>query len=692
MGTAAAPAASSRVDPEPDPAATPGPALVLPVVDALPRLAAFALTALGLVGTPLLLLDRFDRLPVLLGAGALLVLMEAGWQLTVRREGRAGWRVVVASLLAVLVAALSVGLNTRSHSQHLLVDGDPAVYAVSGQLLAETGSLRIDTGSETVFGGVPSLNYAGAGFDAYDDETVVRPSFMHLLPQALAVASWIGGPQALLWANAWIAGFALLAVFSFGARLTGRPEWSLAAMTGLALTLPQQHFSRDTFSELPAQLLVFAGLMLLYDAVRARRAVPALLAGLVLGASCLARIDAFFYLVPLLMLATVLVIAGAARVATALAAGVAAGAALGYVDLRVGSPAYLGLQKENLDLIFLALAAVAVVCAVLVAGRRWSLRLWHAVSGRALAASVSGVLVLLSCYAAFVRPHVETGRNLPPDQPTAVEALQLQAGLPSDPLRSYDEMTVHWLSWYLGPAAVGLGLLALVVLVWRSLRRQPSEQAGRSALALLGFLLLFGASTALYLWRPSIIPVHYWALRRFLPVTIPGLLLLAACLVPAVRGRWRYPVGAAVAAALLAPAVFLQDHVTEREYVPMLSVTEQLCEQLQPDDAVLLIGGGQLATGMPQTLQAFCGVPVAVVDGTTTLADVTAVAGAARAAGRRLVLLSPTQAPGVTDGPVPGDFQPVVQEVVSVVALSLVERPQGPYEFEFTVWRAVPTP
>jgi hypothetical protein len=122
----------------------------------------------------------------------------------------------------VLVAALSVGLNVRSHSQHLLVDGDPAVYAVSGQLLAETGSLRIDTASETVFGGVPSLNYAGAGFDAYDDETVVRPSFMHLLPQALAVASWIGGPQALLWANAWIAGFALLAVFCFGARLTGR--------------------------------------------------------------------------------------------------------------------------------------------------------------------------------------------------------------------------------------------------------------------------------------------------------------------------------------------------------------------------------------------------------------------------------------------------------------------------------------
>jgi hypothetical protein len=671
--------------------------VVLPLVDALPRLAAFALVALGLVGTPLMLLDRFDRLPVLLGGGLVLVLLELAWQLTLRRGSprapRPGWPVVVASLLAVLVAAGSVGLNTRSHSQHLLVDGDPAVYAVTGQLLAETGSLRIDTESTTVFGGVPSLNYAGAGFDAYDDETVVRPSFLHLLPQALAVASWIGGPQALLQANAWIAGFALLAVFCFGARLTGRPEWSLVAMTALALTLPQQHFSRDTFSELPAQLLVFAGLFLLYDAVRSRLAVPALLAGLVLGVSCLARIDAFFYLVPLLMLATVLVIAGLVRVAGALVAGVAVGAGLGYVVLRIGSPAYLGLQSENLDLILLALAATAVGCAALVAGRRWSRALWRAVHGRVLATSVSGVLVLLSCYAAFVRPRVETGRNLPPTQPTAVEVLQLRAGRRSDPLRSYDELTLQWLTWYLGVAAVALGLLALVVLVWRSLRRQPSERDGRQVLALLGFLLLFGASTTLYLWRPSIIPVHYWATRRFLPVTIPGLLLLAVWLVPAARGRWRYPVGAAVAAALLVPPwFFLKGHLTEREYVPMLAVTERLCEVLEPDDAVVLVGGGSLATGMPQTLRAFCGVPVAVVDNTTTLADVATLADSARAVGRRLVLLSPTEAPTVADGAVPGEFRPVVDEVVSVVALTLYERPQGPYEFDFAVWRAVAAP
>jgi len=82
-------------------------------------------------------------------------------------------------------------------------------------------------------------------------------------------------------------------------------------------------------------------------------------------------------------------------------------------------------------------------------------------------------------------------------------------------------------------------------------------------------------------------------------------------------------------------------------------------------------------------------VPVAVVDTATTLADVTAVADAAQAAGKRLVLLSAIEAPGVVDGRVPGEFVQVVDEVVSVVALSLVERPTGPYEFDLDVWRAV---
>jgi hypothetical protein len=668
------------------------PSPVLGAVDVLPRLAAFFLVALGLVGTPLMLLGRFDRLPVLLGTAVGIVLLELAW-----RRGRPAQQAVsrgtaVVSLLALLVVAVSTGANARWSSQHLLVDGDPAVYAVTGQLLADTGGLEIPTGSEEVFGGVAALNYAGAGFDADAEESVVRPSFMHLLPQVLAVASWAGGPRALLWSNAVLSGLALLAVFAFGARLLGRPGWALVAMTALALSLPQQHFSRDTFSEIPAQLLVFAGLALLLDAIARRRGLlPALCAGLVLGVSCIARIDAFFYLVPLVAFAAVLALAGRGRAAAGLTGGVAVGALVGYADLRIGSPFYLGLQKENLDLIFLALAATVVGCAIALALGRRTRALWDRLHGRALAGGVTAVVVLLSGYAGLVRPYVETGRNLSPEQPTAVASLQEQAGLAVDPLRSYDELSLQWLSWYLGPAAVTLGLLGFAVLVWRALRRQPSSAQARLALGGLAFLLLFGASTALYLWRPSIIPVHYWATRRFLPVTIPGLLLLAAWLAAAVRGRWRLPVGALVAVSLLVPPlVFLRGHVTEREYVPMLAVTEQICDALEPDDAVVLLGGGRLPTGLPQTVGVFCGVPVAVVDRDTTSTDLATVQQAVQGVGRRLVLLGALPDPQLADGPYTADFRPVVDVPVSVVALSLTGRPDERFVFPMTVFLARP--
>jgi hypothetical protein len=668
------------------------PVPVLPLVDALPRLAAFFLVALGLVGTPLMLVGQFRPLPVVLLGGALLVALELAWRRVAPRPSHSSRSTAVVSLLALLVAALSTAANARWGSQHLLVDGDPAVYAVTGQLLASTGALEIETLRQSVFGGVPSFNHAGAGFDANADESVVLPSFMHLLPQALAVASWVGGPQALLWMNAVLSGAALLAVFAFAARFLGRPLWALGAMTALAVSLPQLHFSRDTFSEIPAQLLVFAGLALVHDAVSRRRdaLLPGLVPGLVLGVSCLARIDAFFYLVPLTVLVTVLALAGARLLAAGLAAGVALGAVLGYVDLRVGSPNYLGLQSEKLNLIFAALGLTVLVCAAALVWRRRAVALWERVRGRTLAAAVAGTVALLSAFAWFVRPHVQEARGLSPRQPTAVASLQEAAGLPVDPLRSYDELSLEWLTWYLGPVAVALGLVGFTALVYRTLVRHRTPAEARAALAGLAFLLVFGASTALYVWRPSIIPVQYWATRRFLPVTIPGLLVCAAWLAAAVpRPRARAVVGAVVAVALLLPPLlFLRGHATEREYVPMLAITEQLCEELRPDDAVVLLGGGRIATGLPQTLQIFCEVPVAVVDAETTRAELAAAADAAADEGRRLVLLSPVPDPVVADGPVDAEFEKAVDLSVSVVALELTGRPDERFTFPMTLYLA----
>ncbi|MBW3631309.1 MAG: hypothetical protein KY464_18755 [Gemmatimonadetes bacterium] len=155
------------------------------------------------------------------------------------------------------------------------------------------------------------------------------------------------------------------------------------------------------------------------------------------------------------------------------------------------------------------------------------------------------------------------------------------------------------------------------------------------------------------------------------------------------RERVRAAVGAFVAAVLLLPPLaFPVGHVTEREYVPMLAVTEQLCAALEPDDAVVLLGGSRIATALPQTISSFCGVPVAVIDSTTTPDQLTEVARSAQEAGKRLVYLSPTPEPVLAAGPVPGEFRPVVDVTVSVVALSLLGRPDERFAFPLTIFLA----
>ena len=676
---------------------------VLALVDAVPRLAGLAVTSLGVVGTPLLLLDAFHPLPVLAGAGVLLVGLELAWRRYLPRPGPATRRTAVVSLLALLVAVVFAGANARYASQHLLVDGDPAVYAVTGQLLADDGSIVQHTRAQELFGGGERLNYAGTGFDADADESTVRPSFMHLLPEVLAVASWVGGPAALLRANAVLAGLALLAVFACGARLIG-PAWSLLAMLALGLLLPEQHFSRDAFSEIPSQLLLFAGLTLLVDVIRRRdrrrNPVPVgVVAGLLMGASCLARIDAFVSLIPLIVFLTVLALAGARRLAAGILGGLAVSTGLAVLDLVIASPSYLHLQAAQLRQIFAVLTIVGLAGAVATIRPAAALRLWTRLRGPRLGTSAAASVGLLAGYAYAVRPHVAIARHLVPQQPTPVNSLQVAEGKPLEFGRSYDELSMHWLSWYVGPLALALGVLGFALLLRRVLGAGRPGRARDGDLAVLLVLLVVGASSALYLWKPSVSPVQYWATRRFLPLTFPGLLLCAGWCLGRLwdaggrarpRGAWlvRSTAAFGVVALLAPPLAYLRGHVRDRDYVPMLAATRQICAALGPHDAVLLLGA-PISMSLPQTVGALCGVPVGVLDNTTTHADLAVAYRLASKAGKRLVYLSPVERELIFDGFIEADYRKVVDLPISVEALSLTKRPSARFVFPLTVWFAV---
>jgi hypothetical protein len=126
------------------------------------------------------------------------------------------------------------------------------------------------------------------------------------------------------------------------------------------------------------------------------------------------------------------------------------------------------------------------------------------------------------------------------------------------------------------------------------------------------------AITMLYVARPSIFPGQVWAMRRFLPVTIPGLLILGAWAAERVgewaasrrpTGRWLVP-AVVVAAAVLVPAWQLKGMFDMREQAGALRAMNVLCDRL-PDRAVVWTIAGSKESRLLQPVHAFCRVPTA---------------------------------------------------------------------------------
>ena len=138
-------------------------------------------------------------------------------------------------------------------------------------------------------------------------------------------------------------------------------------------------------------------------------------------------------------------------------------------------------------------------------------------------AIVVGSIVALGCIAMVTRPwwlvdHFVKNRD-DGDYVGAVAARQLSEGLPVDGSRSYDEMTVSWLAWYLSWTVVVAALVgAVLAAVQICRRRDPKLLVVWVVPVLVGLV---------YLNRISITPDQIWALRRLLPVVIPATAISA---------------------------------------------------------------------------------------------------------------------------------------------------------------------
>ena len=244
------------------------------------------------------------------------------------------------------------------------------------------------------------------------------------------------------------------------ARRFTTPWWATLASLTLSVTLPFIYFTRATFSEATSLALGIAGLWV------ATRAFDddgrfAFGAGLLLGGTALVRVDGWTSGLALaLLVAWTHLEADAANrhVAERLWRGFLVVGLLGIVDIVGFSLPYvfiLGAHFQALVASTLVLRLAAPLAGGV--GRTWSSKGLPRTIGQAAAAfSVGGLL--LSAW--LVRPAIGEARS---GTPYALEAIQRREGLLVDPTRSYDELSMAWIGWYVGAPVLALGCFGIAV-------------------------------------------------------------------------------------------------------------------------------------------------------------------------------------------------------------------------------------
>jgi hypothetical protein len=353
----------------------------------------------------------------------------------------------------------------------------------------------------------------------------------------------------------------------------------LLAVILLGGVILQNWFARYPTAEVLTQAYLFAGLYAL-SRVLWQYGPPrswGFLAGLWLGLIFLTRIDMILVMAVLLLLVIGLV--AARRWSKGLTVFVVTFGVLGFqsvlhavffawpytyntyqgtISTLLGRhwPIWLGASLATLGLIF--------------AGMRWISQL----RGEGQAKLMRGLRIVLitlvvgtAIYAYFVRPMVELA-------PTGFYWYG------DSPITLTNRENLVRLGWYATPLGLAVALAGLCLMIWR----------GRS-LATQTFIAIGLLSTVVYVINILNNPHHIYAMRRYVPVVIPAMMIWGAYGLAALsRARWR---GAQLVAGLVLLAwlggMLWQSRVIWRQvdYAGATAALAQLDRELAPGAIVL---------------------------------------------------------------------------------------------------------
>jgi hypothetical protein len=483
-------------------------------------------------------------------------------------------------LLPVALAALALW-RFSPPSEYVMGGKDPGTYMNEGIQIAQRGSILIhdDTVAavppfardlffprHTDGAGNPRSDYYGIrfmGFPIRDpDSGVVVGQFPHLFPASIALGYGIDGLTGARWVTPAWAALGVLAVFFVAARLFGRVVAAVAAVL-LALNVISVWFGRYPNAEVVMQAFVFAALL-----ANARAHVDgdrffAPVAGCLLGLLLFLRFDAVLAIGGVSAGLILAVVAGQRPTLPFAAALVlTAAAAVPYMlgPMRAYAEYPIGFVKNLRWWHVAALVATASAIVATTAIAQRTPRVRDRLS-RAVPLVLAAVLVVAGAYALLLRH-------------------------PGGRLAAHDAYALRTFANFYVTVPVALAaMIGYALSARRSFWRDPA------------LFVTFAVFSLFLFYKIRIVPEHFWAARRFLPVILPGVLLFASAAAVGISGRgWR--------ATLLRPllgGIFVvlvgshyvrasapvADHV---EYAGLIPKLEQLASHFHDNDLVIVEG------------------------------------------------------------------------------------------------------
>ena len=451
---------------------------------------------------------RFDRL--LLIEGLLCVAILIACRGSLRWEppaARPGW----GALVPVAIVAGGLWLY-GTPAEYVLGGKDPGGYVNEGVQIAQRGAL---VAPDPVIAGVPAEfrdlvlpshntpSYYGSrfmGFFVLDPAAgTVLGQFPHFLPASMAIGYGLDGLTGVRRTTHFWTLLGLVTVYVLGSRLFGRTV-AAAGTALLAINVIEVWFSGYPNAEVVAQTLLFAAML-----AWSRAQVDGLpffgpVAASLLGMLLFLRVDMVIALGGFVGAAALGRMAGMAPVVGFFPVLTIWLAAAGVYLLRLMQPymaipilwaqALPGWQIAAMSLTSLVALAIVFGAAQLPAVRRLLPWVWRVLAVAAVA---------LAVYAWFFR--VASGK-----------------------LAEHDAIAFRSFGWYVFPLGVAAAMVGYVAALRRFVARDSV------------FLLTLSLYASFFFYKIRIVPEHYWASRRFLPIVLPGALLLAAY---AAVGRWR---------------------------------------------------------------------------------------------------------------------------------------------------------